>query len=233
MKLWINTDGKIQEHLISQTGTTSIGRGDENNLVLKDRDISRFHCEIVAEGDGCFELYDLDSTNGTFLNGSKIQKATLVPGDTVQIGDTLMIVNSLHESRRVPLPKNKALTPRSSTRASRPPNDETDLHDNPLRNSLRGRFHQLIVATQRIAAELDNTKLLDVVLTGAARFAYATRGMVYLKSENDYQFAVGYNLKESDLEDAEKAFIEALTSRAEVQLDIVQHAFRVGDKRKI
>lgn len=233
MKLWINTDSKILEHPISQDGTTSIGRGDGNSLVLKDRDISRFHCEIVAESEGYFELYDLNSTNGTFLNGSKIQKSTIVPGDTIQIGDTLMIVNSLHESRRTPIPKKEKTPARTARPKSPAPDSETDIHENPLRHSLRGRFHQLIVTTQRIAAELDNNKLLDVVLTGAARFAYATRGMVYLKGEDDYQFAVGYNLKESDLQEAEKAFIEALTNRAEVQLDIVQHVFRVGDKRKI
>lgn len=234
MKLWIHSDGQILEQRISRSGTTSIGRGEENKVVLKDRDISRFHCEIVADGDGVFELLDLNSTNGTFLNGTKIQQSTLVPGDTIQIGDTLMIVNTLHnDAAPIIAPPKRSNHARKTTRAPRSSDNETDLHEKPVRSNLRGRFHQLIVTTQRIAAELDNTKLLDVVLTGAARFAYATRGMVYLKNGDDYEFAVGYKLEESELEEAEKAFIEALTNRAEDQLDIVQHAFRVGDKRKI
>lgn len=61
---------------------------------LKVRGISRIHCKISRE-DGCFYITDLNSTNGTFLNGGRLEvneKAVLHPGDRVRFADTGYIV---------------------------------------------------------------------------------------------------------------------------------------------
>lgn len=61
---------------------------------LKVRGISRIHCKISREND-CFYITDLNSTNGTFLNGGRLEvneKAVLHPGDRVRFADTGYIV---------------------------------------------------------------------------------------------------------------------------------------------
>ena len=66
-----------------------IGRSRSCNLRLPSADASRRHAEILAGRDG-FVLRDLRSTNGTFVNGERVQERTLRPGDRIQIGgDTI------------------------------------------------------------------------------------------------------------------------------------------------
>ena len=48
--------------------------------------LSRLHCRLTALLDGRLEVEDLDSTNGTFLNGRRVQRAFLVPGDRLRAG---------------------------------------------------------------------------------------------------------------------------------------------------
>ena len=48
--------------------------------------VSRVHCRLIALQDGGLEVRDLDSTNGTFVNGKRIQTAQLESGDHLQIG---------------------------------------------------------------------------------------------------------------------------------------------------
>jgi Nif-specific regulatory protein len=65
-------------------GALSLGRDEANTLCLKDARISRRHCRIEAAGDG-FILHDLESRNGTFVNGIPVQRRALVEGDTIRV----------------------------------------------------------------------------------------------------------------------------------------------------
>jgi ABC-type multidrug transport system ATPase subunit len=71
-------------HLQEQEVVT-IGRHRGNTLVLDSVLVSRQHARVVSDGDR-FILEDLNSTNGTFLNGRRIQAVELIPGDIVRIG---------------------------------------------------------------------------------------------------------------------------------------------------
>jgi general secretion pathway protein E len=70
-------------------GPLTIGRNFTNLLVLEEPMASRFHCVIEREGESFF-VRDLDSRNGTFLNGKQIRDADLKSGDVVSIGKTEM-----------------------------------------------------------------------------------------------------------------------------------------------
>ncbi|WP_330350774.1 ABC transporter ATP-binding protein/permease [Streptomyces sp. NBC_00582] len=68
------------------TRTVRIGRAADNDLVLDDLVVSRRHAELHALPDGTYEIADLDSHNGTYLNGFPVSRAPIGPGDIVGIG---------------------------------------------------------------------------------------------------------------------------------------------------
>lgn len=61
---------------------TRIGRKLDNDLVLQDPTISRYHAEIVF-AENQFTLKDLNSSGGTYLNNKKIAEGVLFPGDII------------------------------------------------------------------------------------------------------------------------------------------------------
>jgi DNA-binding NtrC family response regulator len=61
-------------------------------LVIADRAVSRIHCELAAEIDGLW-LRDLDSRNGSFVNGVKVTEARIPSGSTIRLGTTDIAVN--------------------------------------------------------------------------------------------------------------------------------------------
>jgi pSer/pThr/pTyr-binding forkhead associated (FHA) protein len=67
--------------------TVSVGRKPDCNIVLADPNVSRKHAEIRPHGDG-FILIDLGSTNGTKVNGVKIDQHPLRDGDEISFGNT-------------------------------------------------------------------------------------------------------------------------------------------------
>jgi len=76
-----------------------IGRASSCDVVLGDRRASRQHARIEKNGDQV-QVVDLDSGNGTILNGRKVQSGILMTGDRIQFGRTLITVIRL----RVPEP---------------------------------------------------------------------------------------------------------------------------------
>ena len=70
-------------------GGLSIGRSKEADVRIDDRYASSLHARVFSR-DGRFYVEDMNSTNGTLLNGATLQgEAELIDGDTVQIGDTV------------------------------------------------------------------------------------------------------------------------------------------------
>jgi len=66
-----------------------IGRAPDNDLVVGDLSVSRHHAELKARPDGRYEIADLGSHNGTYLNGQPILQALVGPGDLVGIGHSV------------------------------------------------------------------------------------------------------------------------------------------------
>ena len=68
---------------------TIIGRNPTTDITLLDENISREHAVLFAdEEEGCFTIEDLQSTNGTKVNGKRIRSADLANGDEIEIGHT-------------------------------------------------------------------------------------------------------------------------------------------------
>lgn len=66
----------------------SIGRGEENDVVIADLRASRRHAELVRQPNGTWHLSDLGSQNGVVWNGKITREADLRPGDVVTVGET-------------------------------------------------------------------------------------------------------------------------------------------------
>lgn len=76
---------------ISLKPRTRVGRDQANDVVFDhDLMVSRFHAEVVGNSSGGFDVIDLKSANGTFINGQPIKRATLRVGDLLTIGSTVM-----------------------------------------------------------------------------------------------------------------------------------------------
>lgn len=71
----------------------TIGREDENTIRLNDERVSRFHAKIQEDG-GKLILTDLESTNGTRVNGHPIQMRVLQLGDQITIGRCILVFGS-------------------------------------------------------------------------------------------------------------------------------------------
>jgi len=94
-----------------------IGRSSDLDMVLVEEMVSRRHARISLQG-GVVSIEDMGSTNGTFVNGEKIQHATLQEGDRVLIGTSILklvaIPNEPSSSRRPDLVANRRVTLRRS-----------------------------------------------------------------------------------------------------------------------
>lgn len=70
--------------------TLRIGRATDNDVVINDPLVSRYHCQLTQYDDGRVVLRDNNSTNGTFVNGRQIYgEVTLLMTDTVMLGKTM------------------------------------------------------------------------------------------------------------------------------------------------
>lgn len=70
--------------------TTMLGRGEDCDIIIAEAVVSRHHTKIVRLGPKYF-LYDLKSTNGTLVNGQRVEQHVLEDGDEIQIGVTVFL----------------------------------------------------------------------------------------------------------------------------------------------
>ena len=69
----------------------TIGRNEDNDVVIKDTHASRYHLQIIQHDDGHFSLSDFGSTNGTYVNGQKISgEIDLNQNDVIRIGNSTL-----------------------------------------------------------------------------------------------------------------------------------------------
>ncbi len=105
-----------------------IGRGQYSNIVVDDKQASRKHAMIVSDG-GELLLSDLDSRNGTYVNGERVAKRTLLNQDVIEIADLRLRAVYVKRGLRAAVPR--APRPRGSRDAD---SNATlaNLHSGPL-----------------------------------------------------------------------------------------------------
>ncbi len=78
----------------------TIGREEDNDVQLNDERVSRFHVKVQEDG-GRLILTDLDSTNGTRVNGHPVRLRVLQPGDLIMLGRSVLLFGGPEELRRL------------------------------------------------------------------------------------------------------------------------------------
>jgi len=77
------------EHILRERSV--IGRSPDNAVWINDPLVSRRHAEIVQRDDGTYEIVDLGSTHGTFVNREKVERWVLDEGDEIFVGATQLL----------------------------------------------------------------------------------------------------------------------------------------------
>ena len=67
-------------------GIRTIGRATGADFIVDAPLVSRVHCRLTSLPNGELEVRDLNSTNGTFVNGERVENAVLESGDRLQVG---------------------------------------------------------------------------------------------------------------------------------------------------
>jgi len=89
-----------EDHVVLDEFPATIGRGLDVQVHIQDPCVSRRHCEIEDIGESIC-VHDLNSKNGTFVNGHRVHDAILAPGDTLHLGGSNIVVRyERHEQRR-------------------------------------------------------------------------------------------------------------------------------------
>jgi len=89
--IYLLGDRKGQKITLEEGKVLTMGRSTTADVAIDDHKVSRIHCQIEVVGDKC-SVADLNSTNGTFVNGKRITEQTLRHNDHLAIGTTSFIV---------------------------------------------------------------------------------------------------------------------------------------------
>ena len=81
----LNRDRRLVGEFPLDEGRLLIGRDADNDIAVASEFISRHHAQINFFGD-CYWVQDLNSTNGTFVNGKRVRKQALKDNDEVRVG---------------------------------------------------------------------------------------------------------------------------------------------------
>jgi len=169
--------------ILQKSRQTVLGRDPTCDLTLNKRSISRFHAQVTLTL-GTYLLEDMRSTNGTFVNGSKIhQRTVLKDGDQILIHDIPLVFRlsddvALEEELKQHPAETGDLFPTS-------PELETSASRTGGTSILRGRLKTLIEITRALGSTLEIKEILPRVLDLLFRmFPPAIIGEIHLLNDN-------------------------------------------------
>jgi pSer/pThr/pTyr-binding forkhead associated (FHA) protein len=85
-KLVVLSEGLTGRSYELKVEKTTIGRLEDNSFQIPEQSVSSHHCEVLLKGNDVV-VKDLNSTNGTFINGEKISEKALKPGQILRLGN--------------------------------------------------------------------------------------------------------------------------------------------------
>ena len=100
-KLLIRSEGFHNQVIDLKLGLNRLGRSPANDFQIEHATLSGRHCEIILDAEGLM-VRDCASTNGTFINGEPVQEARLESGQSLQLGDVELFVESTEVTIAIP-----------------------------------------------------------------------------------------------------------------------------------
>jgi pSer/pThr/pTyr-binding forkhead associated (FHA) protein len=100
-RLLIKTAGLENRLLELKLGPNRIGRDPESDFQIVHPTVSSLHCELLLSDVGV-KLRDLESTNGTFVDGKPVKEVDLVAGQLVRLGDVQLLVENTDANVAIP-----------------------------------------------------------------------------------------------------------------------------------
>lgn len=160
------TTGKEKGRTLELTADTplTIGRSESSGFCIPDKKVSRRHAEIVSDGENVF-IIDLSSRTGTRVNGRAIaQRTPLCIGDTIQIGETDLVLEKTEDAQAAPLPRT---TPPAKTE---PPvrTEKTQTQRNLPLYSAQESLAELYSSSMLTLAKRVQTRVLELLNIDAA-----------------------------------------------------------------
>lgn len=173
--------------------TVTLGRGASNAIQLHDTEVSREHAEFRRRGEA-FMIRDLESSNGTFVNGEQITEHELKSGDQLQLGRTVLLYTGVTEGRVEDLADKISIVSRHEEGdASRivhampqsegseilsPPENETS---SPWLARARSNLQIMYRTALAVSHTLDIDQLLARIMEMIFEWVDADRGCIMLK----------------------------------------------------
>lgn len=171
-----------------------IGREAANSFQLHDQEVSRHHAELKREGR-TFTLVDLDSSNGTFVNGQRVTQQELASGDQVQMGSTLMLFTGISDESANLLGKIDIVPPQTGekSRIVRSMSEAEgsqilklggDEGDSPWLARARSNLQVMYRTALAVSHTLDIDQLLGRIMQLIFEWVEADRGCIMLIDPN-------------------------------------------------
>lgn len=186
----ILNDGASNEQIFEiQEGATLIGRAKDNNVVILDASLSRQHARIEGSAEN-YSITDLQSRNGTFVNGARVDQSVLKNGDRIQCGDVTLAfymnrkileetpVDLSHGSIKDLLLQDKEASKLSALRLKR---EDTA-------GRARDKFHLLLRIGELLSSPDEIETLLDRILDLLFQIVQAKRAVILLVDEETGKF---------------------------------------------
>ena len=143
---------------VVKDGPLILGRDPSNQLEVGDPAVSRKHCSVSEVSADVFEVTDLDSHNGTFVNGARVSRQTIQHGDRIRIGNSEFVFFTGPEEQTGPL------SSRSGTAELR--TMSLDRSGLPTGDSWVGRMARDLNAFFKIANMINSTRDVQVLQSG-------------------------------------------------------------------
>jgi len=174
----------------------TIGRDLDNDIPLDDTKLSRRHCRIIREPDG-FVLEDMESSNGSYVNGELATRQVLSAGDTITIGVTTLNVEWDPDAE--------------------PPKRRRKVEDSVQVRELTDenrRLRRVVNLTKAVASAGDEETLLRLILDSAIELTGSERGFLFLVTLHGLDFRAARDSEGQDLDHPQEMISHSIASEA-------------------
>jgi len=171
-KLVVVDGSRKGQSFLLESDCFTVGRQEGNHLQLLETSVSRRHCELCRLGEG-YELHDLESSHGTFVDGRPVVRHRLRHGDFLQVGSTTLLFFDSLETSRAGVPEQG----NPSTTVERRPEEIAAMLEKNSRES-SGEVALLFEIATSVQQHLGAEALAQRLLECLGRSLPAQRGVV-------------------------------------------------------